>query len=148
MMSLTDHFSIAELSHSATAERMGIDNTPPDSMTTPLFVLAVGLEQVRKLLGDRPLHIESGYRCPALNAAVGGSSNSAHMQGYAADFTCHEYGTPLEIAQTIVASAIPFDQLIQEGTWVHISFAPAMRRDVLTAHRTPRATTTYTRGLT
>ena len=147
-MSLTDHFSISELSHSATAERMGIDNTPPESMTTPLFVLAVGLEQVRKLLGDHPLHIDSGYRCQALNAAIGGASNSAHMQGYAADFTCAEYGMPFEIAYAIVASDIQFDQLIQEGTWVHISFAPAMRRDVLTAHRTPRNTTTYTKGLT
>ena len=147
-MSLTDHFSIAELSQSATAERMGIDNTPPDAMTTPLFVLAVGLEQVRRLLDNHPLHIESGYRCHALNAAVGGASKSAHMQGYAADFTCAAYGIPLDIAHAIVGSNIEFDQLIQEGTWVHLSFAPAMRRDVLTAHRTPRNTTTYTKGLT
>lgn len=147
-MGLTDHFSIAELSHSATAERMGIDNTPPQSMTTSLFVLAVGLEQVRKLLDNHPLHIESGYRCQALNAAIGGARNSAHMQGYAADFTCAAYGIPLDIAHAIVGSDIQFDQLIQEGTWVHISFAPAMRRDVLTAHRTPRNTTTYTKGLT
>lgn len=147
-MSFTDHFSLAELSHSATAERMGIDNTAPHSVIEPLYILAVGLEQVRKLLGNHPLHIESGYRCHALNAAVGGSSNSAHMQGYAADFTCAEYGTPFEISYAIVASKIQFDQIIQEGTWVHISFAPSMRRDVLTAHRTPRSTTTYTKGLT
>lgn len=147
-MSFTDHFSLAELSHSATAERMGIDNTAPHNVIEPLYILAVGLEQVRKLLGNHPLHIESGYRCHALNAAVGGSSNSAHMQGYAADFKCAAYGIPLDIAHAIVGSDIQFDQLIQEGTWVHISFAPAMRRDVLTAHRTPRNTTTYTKGLT
>lgn len=147
MMGLTDHFSVAELSKSATAERMGIDNTPPYEIITPLFVLAVGLEQVRKLLGNHPLHIDSAYRCHALNAAVGGSNSSAHMQGYAADFTCAEYGTPLDIAHAIVGSDIRFDQLIQEGTWVHLSFAPTMRRDVLTAHRTPRNTTTYTKGL-
>lgn len=146
-MSFTDHFSLAELSHSATAERMGIDNTPPDSLIPHLFILAVGLEQIRKLLGGLPIKIDSAYRCEALNVEIGGAKHSAHIDGYAADFTCAEYGTPFEIAYAIVASDIRFDQLIQEGTWVHISFAPAMRRDVLTAHRTPRNITTYTKGL-
>lgn len=147
-MGLTDHFSIAELSASIIADRAGINNTPPDSLMPHLFVLAVGLEQIRKLLGGHPIKINSAYRCEALNTEIGGAKNSAHLDGYAADFTCSVFGSPRDICMAVVASGIQFDQIIDEGTWVHVSFAPAMRRDVLTAHRTPRSNVTYTRGLT
>jgi hypothetical protein len=130
---LSPHFSLDELTRSATAVRLGIDNTPPEGVFANLGILAQGLEEVRELLGHQ-LHIDSGYRCDILNAAVRGSRNSAHTKGYAADFVCPAYGTPLEIVRAIVASDIQFDQCIQEGTWVHISFDPQMRREVLTAH--------------
>lgn len=143
-MTLTDHFTLAELMRSSVAERKGIDNSVPDRLLPHLFILAVGLEQVRALLGF-PLHIDSGYRCPALNAAVGGAKQSAHMDGFAADFICPAFGDPLSIVKAIEASDIKFDKCIQEGTWVHISFAPAMRRELLTAHFGPNGTT-YTQG--
>lgn len=147
-MGLTDHFSMAELTASIIAERKGINNTPPDSLMPHLFILAVGLEQIRKLLGGYAIKINSAYRCEALNTEIGGAKNSAHLDGYAADFTCSIYGSPRDICAAIITAGIKFDQLIDEGTWVHVSFAPAMRGEVLTAHRTPRSTTSYTRGLT
>lgn len=145
-MQLTEHFSLEELVHSSTAIRLGIDNTPPDEILPNLKVLAQGLERVRSVLGH-PIHIDSGYRCEILNAAVRGSKTSAHMQGWAADFICPAFGTPLEIVKVIVGSGIAFDQCIQEGTWVHLSFDPRMRKDVRTAHFR-NGEVTYTQGVT
>lgn len=70
-----------------------------------------------------PLHINSGYRCPAVNAAVGGKIASAHMDGRAADFV--PVGMYLrEAFDKIKASDLPFDQLIVEyGTWIHVAIA-------------------------
>ena len=147
-MGLTDHFTMTELTASIVAERKGINNTAPDSLMPHLFILAVGLEQIRKLLGGHPIKINSAYRCEALNTEIGGAKNSAHLDGYAADFTCSVFGSPRDICEAVITAGIKFDQIIDEGTWVHVSFAPAMRGEVLTAHRTPRSTTSYTRGLT
>ena len=143
-MNLTDHFTLEELCLSSTAERSGIDNTPGPEIVENLRVLARGLEEVRGFLG-KPMHIDSGYRCESLNSAVNGARNSAHLQGYAADFICPGFGTPLEIVKAISESAIAFDQCIQEGTWVHISFDPRTRKQILTAHFGPNGTT-YTMG--
>ena len=133
MMQLTSHFSLDELVFSSTAQRMHIDNTPDAATIQRLTVLANGLEQIRALLGQ-PMHIDSGYRCPALNKAVGGVPDSAHIQGYAADFVCPDFGSPLTIARAIAASDINFDQCIVEcNAWVHVSFDPKARRQALTA---------------
>ena len=131
-MQLSPHFSLEELTFSSTAVRLGIDNAPSSAVVANLTTLCSTLEQVRSLL-DGPIEIDSGYRCPALNAAVRGVPISAHVQGYAADFICPDFGTPQEIVTMIVDSGIKFDQLIQEGTWVHISVYPIMRQQVLTA---------------
>jgi hypothetical protein len=56
------------------------------------------------------------------------------VAGYAADFISPTFGEPIKIVKALAATNVQFDQLIQEGTWVHVSFAPAMRRQVLTAH--------------
>jgi hypothetical protein len=149
MTRLTDHFSLAELTQSETAARRQIDNTPSPAVVENLTRTAQTLEQVRTLLGARPILVSSGYRSPAVNTAVGGAANSAHMTGLAADFICLGFGSPLEICRKIAASNIPFDQLIQEGTWVHIGLAPAAqkpRQQVLTANFGP-GTTTYVNGL-
>lgn len=144
-MQLSDHFALDELTFSSTAQRLAIDNTPDLNTVTHLTILAMGLERVRALLGAA-MHIDSGYRCPALNRAVGGVANSAHLDGYAADFTCATFGAPFAIAKAIAASDIAFDQCIQEGTWVHISFDPRMRRDCLTASFGPGGAT-YSKGV-
>lgn len=118
---LTEHFSLDEMVFSQTAARRGIDNTPSPAIIENLRATAAVMERVRSLLGDNPIRVSSGYRCPELNAAVGGSKNSAHMQGLAVDFTCAGYGTVYEVANAIASSNIEFDQLIYEfGTWVHL----------------------------
>jgi len=143
---LTSHFTLEELVFSSTAERLGIKNQPSAAILENLKVLAAGLEQVRGELGA-PMHIDSGFRCPELNAAVKGAAKSAHLDGFAADFVSNQFGTPLEIVKKIQASSIVFDQCIQEGTWVHISFDPKLRKQVLTAHFGGPGGTTYTNGV-
>ena len=75
-MRLSQNFSLGDLVYSETAEQCGIDNTPPPEIVENLKRLAAGLEAVRSLLGA-PLEISSGYRCAALNEAVGGRSPSS-----------------------------------------------------------------------
>ena len=133
-MQLSPNFSLSELVYSETALERGIDNTPPPEIVENLRRLAAGLEAVRSLLGG-PLAISSGYRCAALNEAVGGSSTSQHLQGLAVDFECPAFGTALEVADAIRRSALEFDQCILEyGRWVHLSFSDAPRRRMLSIY--------------
>jgi zinc D-Ala-D-Ala carboxypeptidase len=130
---LTEHFTLGELIDSQVAKRRGIDNTPSPEIVGSLRFLAKNLEIVRALLGC-PMRISSGYRSTALNVAVGGSLNSRHRLGLAADFKAPAFGSPFETAKAIEASEIEYDELIHEfGDWVHIAFAPvAPRRKTLT----------------
>ena len=122
---LSRHFTLEELIVSQAASRRGIDNTPAPQVVRNLRRLATLLEQVRKLLGGAPILVSSGYRCPELNAAVGGSKASAHMAGLAADFTAPGYGSVYQVARKIAASDLRYDQLIHEyGAWIHIGLAP------------------------
>ena len=146
MTKLSEHFTLEELTFSSTAQRKQIDNNPPAEVLENMKRLAAGLEEVRAALGNKPMRINSGYRSPKLNRAVGGARLSAHMAGYAADFVCPDFGSPLKIVKALAATGIQFDKLIQEGTWVHISFAPEARRQLLTAHFGPNGTS-YTAGV-
>jgi zinc D-Ala-D-Ala carboxypeptidase len=131
-MQLSKNFSLAELVASQVATRKGIDNTPAPAIVANLTRLAALLEQVRALVGA-PIAISSGYRSPALNKSVGGAANSAHVLGLAADISTAKLA-PKALALLIRQSDIAFDQLIYEGTWVHIALsASAPRRQVLTA---------------
>ncbi|MBE0612376.1 MAG: DUF882 domain-containing protein [Burkholderiales bacterium] len=122
---LSDHFTLEELILSQTATRKGIDNTPPPQVVANLRKLAQALEQVRELLGGAPILVSSGYRSPALNKAVGGAKNSAHMLGLAADFTAPAYGTVLQVTRKVAASDIAYQQVIHEfGAWVHLGLPP------------------------
>lgn len=146
-MDLSPHFSLAEATFSSTAMRHGIPNAPSLLEIDHMKIAAMGMESVRILLNDLPIHIDSWYRCGILNGIVCGSKQSAHMTGYAIDFICNPY-TPLRIVQAISDHGIEFDQLIQEGNWVHISFAPAMRMEILTAHfNSLNGITTYSKGI-
>lgn len=135
-MKLSDYFTLEELTHSEIAVRRGLDNTAPPDVLPHLVLLAQALDKVRKVLGV-PVIISSGYRSVEINKAVGGVATSAHCQGWAADFIAPAFGTPQEVATAIKGAGIPFDQLIYEGTWCHLSIAPAMRGNVLTAHFRP-----------
>lgn len=133
-MQLSANFSLEQLTASETALARGIDNTPPPDIVDNLRQLAAGLEQAQQVLGY-PLSISSGYRSPALNVAVGGAEKSQHCTGLAADFTCPEFGTPLDIAAALRDSGLRFDQCILEfGRWVHLSFSSEPRVRLLTIH--------------
>lgn len=134
-MNLSPHFTLAELTVSETAARRGMDNDPPPEVIERLKHTALGLEAVRIRLGT-PIIVSSGYRSPELNVAVGGSKNSDHTRGDAADFICPGFGAPSTIVSVLKDSGIQFDQLIEEfGRWVHISFGPRMRGQVLRIDR-------------
>lgn len=126
---LTAHFALDEL---VATQHREIDNRAPPEVVATLRTTAARMEEVRRLLGDRVITVSSGYRCPALNRAVGGARTSAHLTGHAIDFNCYGFGGPKAVCGTIARSSLPFDQLIEEGTWIHISFDPRMRRQVLT----------------
>lgn len=133
-MRLSGYYTLARLAHSDTARERGLDNTPPADAIENLRRVARGLDRVRRLLGH-PLEISSGYRCPALNVAVGGAARSQHTRGEAVDFCCPGFGTPADVARAIRDSAIAFDQCILEfGRWVHLSFSTAPRRRTLSIY--------------
>jgi zinc D-Ala-D-Ala carboxypeptidase len=146
---LTPHFTYEELIASDFATRRGIDNKPPANVLPNLMRLAQLLEKVRMLVGV-PIRVNSGYRSPALNRAVNGSTLSAHCDGRAADFVVPDYGTPRAVAERIARSDVPFDQLILEGeAWVHIGiarFEVQPRLQILTAQFNG-GPATYTTGL-
>lgn len=143
MTQLSPNFSLEELTFSETAVRKGVDNTPPPQIVARLTDVARRLEEVRAILGV-PLRISSGYRCSALNKLIGGSKTSAHMEGYAVDFQCSI--KPIDVCKKLITAGIHFDQLIQEGTWTHISFDPKMRGMTMTAHFTD-GVASYTNGV-
>lgn len=126
---LSPNFALEEMI--ATQHRQ-LDNWPPPEVLGNLRQTAERMEQVRRLLGDRIITISSGYRSPAVNKAVGGARTSAHLQGRAVDFCCFAFGDPQEVCEVIAGSRLIFDQLIEEGSWVHVSFDPRSRRQVLT----------------
>ena len=126
-MQLTPHFSLAEL----TVTNQKIDNTPSKEVIEVLRTTAFYMEKVRELLGNVAITVNSGYRSPDVNRMVGGTSNSSHTYGYAVDFTAYGH-TPLTISNILSKSNLKCDQLIYEKTWVHISFDPRMRGNILT----------------
>jgi hypothetical protein len=144
---LSKHFDLNEFVYSPTAIRLGIDNRPGSVIIERLRVVAEGLEIIRNSLGEAgsPIIIDSGYRCQELNKAVHGAWNSAHLWGWAADIRSKTWPS-LAIAKRAIEIGLQFDQLIMEGTWVHVSFDPKMRGEILTA-RFREGVATYTRGL-
>lgn len=134
-MNLSEHFTLEEATYSETAVRLGINNQPSTLQLENMKHAAAGMEQVRELL-KLPIKVNSWLRLPDVNVAVGGSKVSSHMDGWAIDFTCEKFGSPLAVAKAVAAAGIKFDQMIHEyGRWVHISFAPEMRGQRLTIYR-------------
>jgi len=115
-MNFTPHFTLEEMTFTNHRE---FDNTPNVLQINNLQRLAQFLEEVRSLLG-KPIIIDSGYRSPEVNQAVGSTSVSQHLRGCAADFRVPGM-TPAEVVEAIHGSDLPFDQLILELTWTHIS---------------------------
>lgn len=147
---LSAHFTLNEFIRSDKAKEKRIDNTPPPDIIARLKVTAERMEQVRDLLGGNAIHISSGYRNPVLNKAVGGTDTSDHMSGYAVDFVCPNFGTPYEICCAIRDSGLMahVDQLIHEKLrWVHISFDPQCRKQLLSFFERPGGKTVRLDGI-
>ena len=117
-MNLTPHFTLEELTHTDHRE---FDNTPNDAELANLVRLADFLEQVKAVLGGKPIMINSAFRCKQVNDAVGSKDTSQHRIGCAADLRVPGM-TPDQVVKAIIASGIGYDQVIREfDRWTHVS---------------------------
>lgn len=150
MIKLSKDFSLNELVHSTTAEKLSIKNAPDQEIINNLKLLAATVLQPARDVFGKPLIIHSGYRCEKLNAAVGGMVNSDHVKGLAADFTIA--GVPLkQVFETIQQhKEIAFGQMIFEDLdkdrygdeWIHISCGS--KREALLAQKNSEGKIIYT----
>lgn len=151
------YFTIEELSKSDTAKRYGIDNTPNLAVRTNLTALVENiLDPLREKWG-MPIIVTSGYRCDALNRAVGGATNSQHRNGEAADIrtVSDSREDNMRLLKCLLRSGIIFDQVICEypdaqgrPDWIHVSFKRngMNRKSKITANRIG-GKTYYTNGI-
>lgn len=122
-MNLSANFTLEELTHTDHRE---LDNTPNDTEKNNLKRLAEFLEEVKKVLGGKPVMVNSAFRSKAVNDAVGSKDTSQHRIGCAADLRIPGM-TPDEVVKAIISSGIAYDQVIREfasptgGGWTHIS---------------------------
>jgi uncharacterized protein YcbK (DUF882 family) len=117
-MQLSEHFTLEELTHTDHRE---LDNTPNDTEKNNLKRLAEFLEQVKTVLGGKPVMVNSAFRSKAVNDAMGSKDTSQHRVGCAADIRVPSM-TPDEVVKAIIASGIGYDQVIREfDRWTHIS---------------------------
>ena len=128
-MNLSKNLTLAEVTKSTTAKRLGIDNTPDDWVTENLRQVAINIFQPLRDSFGCPIYVSSGYRSAELNTAIGGSSRSQHVEGRAFDLDADVYGgcTNAQIFNWIKDN-LEFDQLIWEfgdsdnPDWVHVSY--------------------------
>jgi hypothetical protein len=131
-MNLTEHFTLEELTH--TSHRQ-FDNTPNDAEMANLVLLAEFLEKVKTLLDGKPIMINSAFRSKQVNDSVGSKDTSQHRLGYAADIRVPGM-TPDAVVRALVASDLPYDQVIREfDAWTHVSISPFPRRQALIIDR-------------
>ena len=141
-MKLSKDFTLEEMLYSETAIRHGFKEQfqPNDDIVNNLKLLCENiLQPIRDKLGVQ-INVTSGYRAKRTNNAVGGSSNSDHMAGGAADIVVKGISS-IELCRKIKDMELPFDQIIEEfGRWVHISYNEKSRRQILQATKKGRAT--------
>ncbi len=120
-MNLTPHFTLEELTASEAADRNGWDNTPDEQELANLKRLADFLEQVKVVVGNKPIMVNSAFRSKLVNDSVGSKDTSQHRIGCAADIRVPGM-TPDEVVKAVIASKIGYDQVIREfDRWTHIS---------------------------
>ena len=131
-----NYFSIPELTSSPTATRLGIDNTPAPKVISNLKALVEKILDPLRAAYGRPIHVNSGYRSPALNHAVGGVSTSQHLLGEAADITANSRDENERLYSLVRSLRLPVDQAINEHnfTWLHLSYRPNPRRQFIAIH--------------
>jgi hypothetical protein len=131
-MNLTEHFSLEELT---TTSHRQFDNTPNEAELANLQKLAEFLEEVKALLDGKPIMINSAFRSKQVNDSVGSKDTSQHRTGSAADIRVPGM-SPDAVVRALVASDLPFDQVIREfDAWTHISISSTPRRQALIIDR-------------
>jgi hypothetical protein len=142
MTYLTPHFTLDELTASETADRNGWNNNPNGYERENLARLADLLEQVKVVLGGKPIMVNSAFRSKQVNDAVGSKDTSQHRTGCAADIRVPGV-TPDQVVRAVIASGIHFDQIIREfDRWTHISVpntdsTPARKQALIIDKQTP-----------
>ena len=117
-MNLTEHFTLEELTHTDHRE---FDNEPNDAELENIKRLAEFLEEVKTVLGGKPIMVNSAFRSKQVNDAVGSKDTSQHRIGCAADIRVPAM-TPDQVVRAVIASGIGYDQVIREfDRWTHIS---------------------------
>jgi len=117
-MNLTDHFTLEELTHT---DHRQYDNTPNDEELENLKRLSEFLEEVKTVLGGKPIMVNSAFRSKQVNDAVGSRDSSQHRIGCAVDFRVPQL-TPDQVVKAIIASNLGYDQVIREfDRWTHLS---------------------------
>lgn len=119
-----NYFTIEELTKSVTANKLHIDNVPPAEAKAKLVELITTVLNPIRRKWKSPIFVSSGYRCPKLNKAVGGSSTSQHLKGEAADIYCKDNKELFILISSMVYNGeIKIGQLIDEKnySWLHIS---------------------------
>ena len=117
-MNLTEHFTLEELTHTDHRE---FDNIPNDAELENIKRLAEFLEQVKTVLGGKPIMVNSAFRSKQVNDAVGSKDTSQHRIGRAADIRVPSM-TPDQVVRAVIESGLPYDQIIREfDRWTHIS---------------------------
>ena len=117
-MNLTPNFTLEELTHT---DHRTLDNTPNNEELANLRRLAEFLEQLKKVLGGKPIMINSAFRSKAVNDAVGSSDKSQHRRACAADIRVPGM-KPDEVVRAIIEAGLPYDQVIREfDRWTHVS---------------------------
>lgn len=115
---MTEHFTLEELTHT---DHRQFDNTPNDAELENIKRLAEFLEEVKTVLGGKPIMVNSAFRSKQVNDAVGSKDTSQHRIGCAADIRVPSM-TPDEVVRAVIASGIGYDQIIREfDRWTHIS---------------------------
>ena len=115
---MTEHFTLEELTHT---DHRRLDNTPNEAELANIQRLAEFLEQVKTLLGGKPIMVNSAFRSKAVNDAVGSKDTSQHRLGCAADIRVPSM-TPDAVVRAIIASDLPYHQVIREfDRWTHVS---------------------------
>ena len=117
-MQISDHFTLDELTHTDHRE---FDNTPNENELANLKRLAAFLEQVKEVLGGKPIMVNSAFRSKPVNDAVGSRDTSQHRIGCAADIRVPGM-TPDDVVKAVMAAGLGYDQIIREfDRWTHIS---------------------------
>ncbi len=115
---MTPHFTLAELTHTDHRE---LENIPNETELANIQRLAEFLEDLKTLLGGKPIMVNSAFRSKAVNDAVGSKDTSQHRIGCAADLRVPSM-TPDAVVRAIIASDLPYDQVIKEfDRWTHVS---------------------------